>query len=141
MRKRTRSLAIFFSALLPLAAGALFAATNEETEKAIRTALVDKLGDDAKTIRVAYFDGKAVLSGKVAADSTQEIAKEVALFVPAVSRVENEIESANRRREFGGGKMIDETKDTKLESDVKSALKSEIGSYASASRSKPAATS
>src|SRR4029453_9809194 len=56
MRNRTIQLAVLLTALLPLSAGALFAATNEETEKAITATLIEKLGDDAKTIRVAFFD-------------------------------------------------------------------------------------
>ena len=129
MSQRTIRCFALFAAVLPLVAGAAYAATNAEMEASIRAALVDKLGADAKTIHVAFFDGKAVLSGKVAQDSTQEIAKEVALYVQGVSRVENEIESANPRRVIGGGKMIDETKDTTVEAEVKSALHNEIGDH------------
>ena len=128
MRNRTIFLAALFATLLPLTAGTLFASTNEATEKAISAMLIEKLGDDAKTIRVAFFDGKAVLSGKVKEDSTMEIAKEVALFVPGVTTVENEIESSTNRM-LGGGKLIDEGRDTAIESDVKTALKGEIGSH------------
>ena len=129
MRQRTKSLVVLFAAVAAIAAGAAFAATNAEMEASIRAALVDKLGADAKTIHVAFFDGKVVLSGKVAQDATQEIAKEVALWVPGVNRVENEIESANPRRALGGGKMIDETKDTTLETEVSMALRNEIGDH------------
>ncbi len=130
MRNRTIQLAIMFAVLLPLTAGAIFAATNAETEKAITTALVDKLGDDAKTIRVAFFDGKATLSGKVNEDSTGEIAKEVALYVPGVTKVENQIESVSNRG-LGSGKVMDETKDSSVERDVKNALQQETGAHAS----------
>jgi osmotically-inducible protein OsmY len=114
------------AALLSLGAGTVGAATNEEVEKSIGSALVEKLGDDAKTIRVAFYDGKATLSGKVKEDSTMELAKEVALWVPGVNKVENEIESATNRA-FGSGKVLDESKDTALENEVKNALNNEIG--------------
>jgi osmotically-inducible protein OsmY len=129
MRNRNIHLAVMFTVLLPLTAGALFAATNEETEKAITATLIEKLGDDAKTIRVAFFDGKATLSGKVTQDSTEEIAKEVALYVPGVTKVENQIESVTNRA-LGSGKILDESKDTGVEGDVKTALKQEIGAHA-----------
>ena len=129
MRQRTVPCVTLLAALL-LAAGTAFAATNEEMEKTITAALIEKLGDDAKTIRVAFYDGKATLSGKVKEDSTQEIAKEVALYVEGVSKVENEVESATNR-EFGAGKMIDESKDANIESAVATALHSEIGTHSS----------
>jgi len=131
MRQRTIALATMLAALLPLAAGAAFASTNAETEAAIKSALVDKLGSDAESIRVAFYDGKVVLSGKVTEDWTQELAKEVALYVPGVSKVENQIEAANERS-VGTGKMHYETQDATLETDVKSALRAEIGDHSSA---------
>lgn len=130
MSKRTLILTILVAAVLTVAAGAAFAATNEETEKAIAAALVDKLGDDAKTIKVAFFDGKAVLSGKVTEDATQELAKEVALYVAGVTKVENEVEAAKERK-FGTGKVAAETEDSSLESEVKNALHKEIGTHSS----------
>lgn len=131
MRQRTIPLLILLAALLPLAAVTAFAATNAETEQAIKAALVDKLGAGAEPIRVAFFDGKAVLSGKVVEDWTQELAKEVALYVPGVTKVENQIE-AEKERSVGSGKMIAETGDAELETNVKSALHNEIGDHSSA---------
>ena len=130
MRHRILPLVILLAALLPLAAGSAFAAPNADMEKIISSTLVDKLGDDAKPIRVAFFDGKAVLSGQVNEKSTKELAKEVALYVPGVTKVENEIEPV-KGRVFGGGKLIDESADTSLESGVKDALHREIGTYSS----------
>jgi osmotically-inducible protein OsmY len=121
---------VLLAALLTLPTGAAFAATNAEMEKAIASALVEKLGDDAKTIRVAFFDGKAVLSGQVTEDWTQELAKEVALYVPGVTKVENQVEAA-KERSVGTGKMIAETGDASLETEVKDALHLEIGKYSS----------
>ncbi len=128
MRQRTTSRILLLSALVAMAAGAAFAATNAETEQAIKSALVDKLGSDATTIRVAFFDGKAVLSGQVTEDWVQELAKEVALFIPGVVKVENEIE-AKKERKLGTGKVLDEGEDAGLETEVKNAVHREIGSH------------
>lgn len=131
MRQRTISAAILVAALLPLAAGTLFADANADQAKAIQAALVEKLGGDADKIQVAFYDGKAVLSGKVTEDWTQELAKEVALYVPGVTKVENQVEAV-KERSIGMGKMAGETADAGLETDVKNALHKEIGSHSSA---------
>ena len=128
MRQRTMFHLALLAALATLAAGAAFAATNAETEQAIKSALVDKLGSDATTIRVAFFDGKAVLSGQVTEDWVQELAKEVALYVPGVTKVENEIE-AKKERKLGTGKVFDEGEDAGLETEVKNAVHQEIGTH------------
>ena len=113
-----------------MAAGSLFADANADKAKAIQAALVEKLGGDADKIQVAFYDGKAVLSGRVTEDWTQELAKEVALYVPGVTKVENQVEAA-KERSVGSGKMISETGDATLESEVKDALHKEIGKYSS----------
>lgn len=130
MRQRTTGLLILLTALLPFAASGALAATNAETEQAIQAALVEKLGSDAATIRVAFFDGKAVLSGQVTEDWVQELAKEVALYVPGVTKVENEIE-AKKERKLGTGKVFDEGEDAGLETEVKNAVHREIGTHSS----------
>ena len=130
MRQRTIPFMILFAALLPLAASTLFADANADKAKAIQAALVEKLGGDADKIQVAFYDGKAVLSGKVTEDWTQELAKEVALYVPGVTKVENQVEAA-KERSVGTGKMVSETGDASLESGVKDALHKEIGKYSS----------
>jgi osmotically-inducible protein OsmY len=131
MRQRTILCAGILAALAVEVAGAAPAATPAETEKAIKAALVEKLGSEAEPIRVAFYDGKALLSGKVTEDWTKELAREVALFVPGVTKVENEIEAKNERS-VGTGKMLAETEDASLETDVKSALHAEVGQYSSA---------
>ena len=125
---KPKVLTLLICAALMLSAGAAVAATNTEMEAAIAKALVEKLGSDASTIRVAYYDGKATLSGRVAELATKELAKEVALYVPGVTKVENEVEST-QRREVGGGKMVDETQDANLEAAVKRAVHDEIGEH------------
>ena len=129
MRQRTMPLMILLAAVLALSAGAALAATNAETEQAIKAALVDKLGTDAGTIRVAFYDGKAALSGQVTEKWTKELAKEVALYVAGVNKVENEIEAV-KGSGIGSGKILNETADTELETNVKSALRNEIGDHA-----------
>lgn len=130
MRQRTLPCLILFATLLPLAAASLFADANADKAKAIQAALVEKLGGDAGKIQVAFYDGKAVLSGRVTEDWTQELAKEVALYIPGVTTVENQVE-AEKERSVGSGKMISETGDATLESEVKDALHKEIGKYSS----------
>ena len=61
--RKPKVLTLLICAVLMLGAGAAVAATNTEMEAAIAKALVEKLGSDASTIRVAFFDGKATLSG------------------------------------------------------------------------------
>lgn len=131
MKNRTIPGLILCAAFLPLAAGTLFADANADKAKEIQAALVDKLAGDAGNIQVAFYDGKAVLSGKVTEDWTQELAKEVALYVPGVTKVENQVEAA-KERSVGMGKMAGETADAGLETDVKNALHKEIGSHSSA---------
>ena len=128
MRNRTIPCAILFAALLPLAAGSLFADANTDKAKEIQAALVDKLGGDSGKIQVAFYDGKAILSGKVVEQWTQELAKEVALWVPGVTKVENQIESESERG-VGSGKLIGETADAAVENALKEALRKEIGQY------------
>jgi osmotically-inducible protein OsmY len=129
MRKATVTILLIVPALLLLAAAASASPDNAAVEKAITAALVDKLGADAQTIRVAFFDGKATLSGQVQKDATQELSKEVALYVPGVTKVENQVE-AKEERHVGTGKMLAESDDAGMESDVKAKLRSELGSYA-----------
>jgi osmotically-inducible protein OsmY len=128
MRKLTIALALL-PALLTLGASMALAATDAETEGAITSTLVDKLGSDASTIRVAFHEGKATLSGHVAEKATQELAEQVALYVPGVKKVENEIDAENSKGLLRG-KLGGESEDATLESSVKKALKGEVGSTA-----------
>jgi osmotically-inducible protein OsmY len=131
MKQRTALLALLLATVVSLAIGQTLFASDDSPQKQIQTALVEKLGADAKTINVAFSDGKAVLSGKVTEDSTQEIAKEVALWVPGVTSVDNKIEAANERM-VGSGKLIAEQKDLGTESGVKDVLRREAGKLAGA---------
>ena len=110
-----------------LAAGSAFAA--EPLDVVVQKKLVDKLGDDAGTIKVALVEKKVVLVGEVAGRDTQELATEVALSVPGVEKVDNQVK-AKAEKSFAEGKVKDEIADDKLEKAVESALKKELGGHA-----------
>lgn len=95
----------------------------------ISAKLVEAFGDDAKAITVAVADGKATLTGKVTARSTQELAEQVALYFPEVKDVDNKLE-AEKDRGLGKGQLKDEAIDAALESAAKGALAKEIGEHA-----------
>ncbi|MGE5346261.1 MAG: BON domain-containing protein, partial [Acidithiobacillales bacterium] len=90
--------------------------------------LVEKLGDDAKTIKVAIVENKVVLVGEVQGRDTQELAEEVALSVPGVTKVDNQIKTPAEKSLFGG-KVKDESADNSLEGAVDKALKKELGGH------------
>ncbi|MCM2314848.1 MAG: BON domain-containing protein [Thermoanaerobaculia bacterium] len=100
-----------------------------EVETKLSAKLVDAFGDDALTIRVTYFDGNAILTGKVVERSTQELAEQVALYFYEVSKVDNQLR-AEKDRKLMDGQLQDEGLDAMLESEAKAALAGEIGSHA-----------
>lgn len=108
---------------------ALAQTSGPALDAVVQKKLVDKLGDDAKTIKVALVDKKVVLVGEVAGRDTQELATEVAMSVPAVTKVDNQVKAKNEKS-IGGGKIKDEADDNKVESAVESLLKKELGSHA-----------
>lgn len=105
------------------------------THVKIRTELLTKLGWDALHIDVDVHGPRVVLSGTVKKRSTQELAKEVALAVPGVDDV-----SDNVRVEQASpaatpvGRAVDhadeEVRDALLEMRVKGRLLDEIGGQA-----------
>lgn len=124
------------NAILFLALGAALTVAPAPAQSAspsldavVQQKLVDKLGDDAKTIKVALVEKKIVLVGEVAGRDTQELASEVALSVPGVSKVDNQIK-AKSEKSLSVAKVEDEAADQKLESAVESLLKKELGSHA-----------
>lgn len=116
------------------------AATSQEKaltlEQQVTTMLVNKLGDDAATIRVVVDNkGKAVLVGTTTRRSTQELAKEVALFVPGVKKVQNKVEYVPAAPEGNVAEKAvattgDEASDSGLETSVKYQLNREVGKTA-----------
>ncbi len=109
-----------------LATGPALAA--DALDAVVQQKLVDKLGDDAKTIKVAVVDKKVVLVGEVKGRDTQELATEVAKSVPGVTSVDNQVK-AKAEKSLTGGKIGEEAADGKLELAVESALKKELGDH------------
>ena len=104
-------------------------ATTDALEKKISAKLVEAFGADAKNIRVAVADGKAVLLGKVAERSTQELASEVAEYFPEIQSVDNQL-AASKDKNLMEGQLLGEGADAALEMAVKKGLEAEIGKYA-----------
>jgi hyperosmotically inducible protein len=98
-------------------------------EKKIAELVVEKLGPDARTIRVTVVGNKATLTGEVTNNATRELAEEVALAVDGIKKVDNQVK-ATAEPGFGTKKIGQESKDSKLELEVKDKLGNEIGSYA-----------
>lgn len=99
--------------------------TNALQASAVRTKLIEKLGGDALKINVTVAGEKAFLTGSVEKKVTQEMAKEVALSVPGIKSVENELKEI-----AGAGAAVasgHEVEDALLESKVKNVLLAEIG--------------
>ena len=105
-------------------------------EARLQALLVDKLGDDAATIRVVMNGREAILLGQVARRATRELAEEVALFADWIDDVDNKLTLAGVRvggsgvaatAEKAAAKTSDESDDSLIESRVKGRLVSEIG--------------
>ena len=124
---KTRHVLALAAVAAVLAAGSAFAA--DPLDVVVQKKLVDKLGDDAKTIKVALVEKKIVLVGEVEGRDTQELATEVAKSVPGVTNVDNQVK-AKAEKSFVEGKIKDEVADDKLEKAVESALKKELGGHA-----------
>ena len=144
----TRRLALTLVVALAAIAGLPAVAIGQETaatsqdaaaslEQQVATMLVNKLGPDAATIRVVVDNkGKVMLIGTCAKRSTQELAKEVALFVPGVKKVQNKVEfvpvatAEGNAAEQAVATTGDEASDSGLETSVKYQLNREIGKTA-----------
>jgi osmotically-inducible protein OsmY len=113
----------------PASAATAATQTPATLEAQISAKLVDSFGDDAKTITITNIDGKVILTGKVKARSTQELAEQVALYFPEVKKVDNQL-MAEGDRGLGKGQLQDESADAAVETAAKNALKKEIGEYA-----------
>ncbi len=105
------------------------------THVKIRTELLTKLGWDALHIEVDVHGPKVVLSGTVKNRSTQELAKEVALAVPGVADVSDNVQVEQESPAATSvGRAVDhadqEVRDALLEMRVKGRLLEEIGAEA-----------
>jgi len=102
----------------------------------VRLALIDKLGFDALGISVDTEGGHVFLTGRVEKRATQELAEEVALSVPGVTKVENslELKGSGRPPETTADRAVEHTEsevsDAALELRVGKNLLGEIGRYA-----------
>lgn len=119
-------------ALAVLASGAVAQddAASRDWAKAleIKSLLLEKGKEKAVPITVTMDRTTAILTGEVESEVVLELAKEVALSVPGVKKVDN------RLRLAAGGKATgteQELEDARIESAVKLALFKEIGTRAS----------
>ena len=117
-------LTALLTAFVPVPARADGSAAALETK--VAALLVEKLGDDAKAIKVAFVKDRIVLVGEVEDRATRELSEYLSRTVPAVRKVDNEVKARNERP-IGGGKVQDEAADNSLEKTVRSALKKEVG--------------
>lgn len=140
-RRFALTLVVALAGITGLAAVSLGQATSQDAaaalEQKVAAMLVNKLGPDAATIRVVVDSkGKVMLIGTAAKRSTQELAKEVALFVPGVKKVQNKVEfvptagSEGNVAEQAAATTGEETSDSALETSVKYQLNREIGKTA-----------
>ncbi|HLF55988.1 MAG TPA: BON domain-containing protein [Thermoanaerobaculia bacterium] len=93
-----------------------------EREAAIGALLVEKLGADARTIRVVVQEDKVVLSGEVVERVTQELAAEVAASFEGVRSTTNRVNAKNAPH-LPEGQLLREGQDAELERRVQKALK------------------
>ncbi len=100
----------------------------------VRLALIDKLGFDALGVHVDTEGGRVFLTGRVEKRATQELAEEVALSVPGVTKVENSLEFKGGRSETRVDRAVStteaEVQDAALELRVGKNLLGEIGRHA-----------
>jgi osmotically-inducible protein OsmY len=100
-------------------------------ETRIRQTLVDRLGEDARTIQVAINGKKAFLSGTVEERVTQELAKEVVLSFDEITGATNRIEARKTPR-LSEGQAFIEGQDVELEFKVRRAVSDALGPLAKA---------
>jgi len=130
-RIRIAALALVVAAAGPAIASAGDSAEERRLELRIRQTLVDRLGDDARTIQVAINGKKAFLSGTVEERVTQELAKEVVLSFSEISGATNRIEARKAPR-LDQGQAFVEGSDTELEIRVRRAVAAAVGAPAKA---------
>ena len=108
-------------------------ADEASTAARVHDALLDRLGPDARDIRVEVRGTRAVLSGTVRRYSTKELSEEVALSVPGVRHTDEEIrvlEPGVHGMARAVWRAENHVKWALLESRVKSRLVAEIGAEA-----------
>lgn len=129
---------VALSVALLIGSGSLRAQNEEDvasmvTAERVKAALLEKGGDKALPIQVTIDRSTAILIGEVETKTVQELAKEVALSVDGVDKVENRLRVAGAKKssemsaEEAAARQAAELADAKLESSVKIALYKEIG--------------
>ena len=122
-------LAVLFAAVPAFADDASATAKKEQE---IMKLLVDKLGKDAESIRVTIVGDKTTLTGQVTNRGTQELADEVLMYAGVTKKkIDNQVKVKDEKGLFSG-KTKKEMADYKIEKDVRSKVKGEIGDHAKA---------
>jgi len=117
------------AAVIVLAAGAAGAQTAYDAvrlEMRLQKALVERLGPDAKGVKVAVSGRKAFLTGTVDKRVTQELSKEVVLSFPEINSASNRIE-LHKIIGLAEGQAFLEGQDAELGIRVHRALKEALG--------------
>ena len=94
----------------------------------VKSTLLDKLGADALGITVTVSGEKATLTGQVTKSPSQGLAKEVALSVKGIKKVDNEVTVRNAEGAVAASESS--VNNVALEMKVKSILLTEIGANA-----------
>jgi len=128
-RIRIAVLALAVVAGWPAEASARDTAEERRLETRIRQTLVERLGDDARTIQVAINGKKAFLSGTVEERVTQELAKEVVLSFSEIAGATNRIEARKAVR-LDQGQALVEGSEAELEFRVRRAVAAALGPHA-----------
>lgn len=135
MRKKLLAMALFL--LTSFAVSAV--AQDDEmstawiTAEKVRALLLEKGAEKALPITVTMDRTTAILTGEVESIVVQELAKEVALAVEGVSKVDNRLrvvgekKASEKSSEDAAKENQQELQDAQLESSVKFALYKEIG--------------
>lgn len=126
MKVRALLTGLSLAALLSLTAAAPAAESNADREAALQKLLVEKLGKDAGPVHVTIVGEKTTLTGEVVLRATQELSDEVLRYA-GVKKIDNQIKAKDEKGLLSG-KTGREYNDAKLEKDVRSKVKGEVGS-------------
>ena len=128
----TLSMALLFSAPPASATDKPAAISTEVSEAitatAVKAKLIDKLGADAFHVDVAVSGETATLTGQVAKASSQDLAKQIALSVDGIKKVDDKTTAANAPGFVAASEAT--VNNMALELKVRSVLLTEIGTNA-----------
>lgn len=131
--KARRGIAFGLAVLLawPAAAAAQKTIEVRRFELKIQETLIERLGEDARTVQVAVNGRKAFLSGTVERRVTRQLAKEIVLSFDAIASVTNRIEARDTPTILEGQAFL-EGQDAEVEFRVNRAVKAALGPLAKA---------